>query len=147
MSKAPKRRRATPTRARPARRAPTAPDLGPERFRVLTRLNRLITASLDLDEVLREIARAAATLMPDALASFSTVDEAARTLEIRAWSDEEEGRGIAGPVHRFDEGLLGLVATTRSVPGANATVAIAASEAAKSKSGRACRAWPAAAPS
>ena len=57
------------------------------RQRLLTALNRLISASLDMDDVLKAIAQAAATLMGAAVASFWVADEeigdagAARLLE------------------------------------------------------------------
>src|SRR5262245_47938077 len=58
-----------------------------DRQRLLTALNRLISASLDMDDVLKAIARAAATLMGAAVASFWVVDEESQTLELRAFSN------------------------------------------------------------
>ena len=45
------------------------------RQRLLTALNRLISASLDMDHVLKAIAQAAATLMGAAVASFWVADD------------------------------------------------------------------------
>src|SRR5919108_3267593 len=58
------------------------------RLHTLTRLNQLISASLDMDHLLREIAQAAATLMHAPLVGFFIADEATHTLEVRAFSDE-----------------------------------------------------------
>jgi GAF domain-containing protein len=63
------------------------------RLQILTRLNQLISASLDMDDVLSEIARAAATLMRAPLVCFAIADDAAQTLEVRAFSDEAMGAG------------------------------------------------------
>ncbi len=83
------------------------------RLQTLTRLNRLITSSLEMDDVLREIARAAATLMHGASASFALVDEATRTIELRAWSDEAVGNTYPRTRLDFGEGILGWIATHR----------------------------------
>jgi signal transduction histidine kinase/DNA-binding response OmpR family regulator/sensor domain CHASE-containing protein len=61
-----------------------------ERLQTLTRLNRLISGSLDMDEVLREIAKAAATLMDVPHVNFWLVDEATQTLELCACVGEGE---------------------------------------------------------
>lgn len=83
------------------------------RVRTLSRLNQLVSSSLDIDEVLREITRAAAHLMEAPLASFWAADETRRTLELLAFSDP--GLGAELPLKRmtFDEGALGWVATNR----------------------------------
>jgi PAS domain S-box-containing protein len=83
------------------------------RLRALTRLNRLITSSLQTDDVLREIARAAAALMASASASFALVDEGARTIDLRAWSDEAVGADFPRRRLGFDDGALGWIATHR----------------------------------
>jgi hypothetical protein len=49
------------------------------RLHTLTRLNQLISASLDMDHLLREIAQAAATLMHAPLVGFFIADEATHT--------------------------------------------------------------------
>ena len=84
-----------------------------ERQRLLTGLNRLISASLDMDDVLRAIARAAATLMGAAVASFWVADEASRTLELRAFSNDVMGAGQTFRRARFGEGSAGWVAANR----------------------------------
>src|SRR5262249_32054957 len=83
------------------------------RLAALTRLNCIISSSLDTSEVLREIARAAVQLMNAAYASFWIADEATQTLEVGASSDNITG-GIS-PVSRlrFGEGAAGWVAVHR----------------------------------
>ena len=56
-----------------------------ERLQTLTRLNRLISGSLDMDEVLREIAKAAAMLMGAPVARFWIADETTRC-QYAIWS-------------------------------------------------------------
>jgi signal transduction histidine kinase/CheY-like chemotaxis protein len=58
------------------------------RFDIMTRLNQLISASLDMDDVLREITRAVATLMDVPRVRIWIADEASQTLELRAASDD-----------------------------------------------------------
>jgi signal transduction histidine kinase/DNA-binding response OmpR family regulator/putative methionine-R-sulfoxide reductase with GAF domain len=58
------------------------------RFDTMTRLNQLISASLDMDDVLREITRAVATLMDVPRVRIWIADEASQTLELRAASDD-----------------------------------------------------------
>ena len=50
-------------------------------------LNLLVASSLDVPTVLREIARSAAKLMEAKLVGVWVADERARTLELRALSD------------------------------------------------------------
>ena len=83
------------------------------RLQTLTRLNQLITSSLDIDEVLREIARAAATLMQATVVSFWDVDEDAQLLLVRAFSDEEIGTDFPVRAFTFDQGGVGWAATHR----------------------------------
>ena len=61
------------------------------RLQILTRLNQVVSSSLDMDQVLSEIARAAAKLMEVPFVAFWIADESARTLERRAVSDESLG--------------------------------------------------------
>jgi len=84
-----------------------------DRLRALIRLAQLISSSLDMDALLHEIAQAAATLTGAPEASFWIVDEAARRVELRAWSDT--GLGLDHPIRAFgfDQGFVGLVATHR----------------------------------
>jgi PAS domain S-box-containing protein len=83
------------------------------RFQVLTRLNQLICASLDMDEVLREIATAAATLMDAAFVRIRIADAAAQTLELRTGSNAADGSDHPFKTVRFGEGVVGWVAVHR----------------------------------
>ncbi len=85
------------------------------RLQALTRLTRLISSSLDVQDVLNEITRAAAALTDAPAVAFWTADEQAQTLERRAYTDLITGPD--DPIHRlrFDQGLVGLVATERRV--------------------------------
>jgi signal transduction histidine kinase len=83
------------------------------RQRLLTGLNRLISSSLDMDDVLMAIAQAAAPLMGADIASFWVADEASQTLELRAFSNEVMGAGQTFRRARFGEGSAGWVAAHR----------------------------------
>jgi signal transduction histidine kinase len=83
------------------------------RLHTLTRLNQLISASLDMDHLLREIAQAAATLMHAPLVGFFIADEATHTLEVRAFSDEAIATDFPVGQLRFGEGAVGWVAGHR----------------------------------
>jgi signal transduction histidine kinase/CheY-like chemotaxis protein/HPt (histidine-containing phosphotransfer) domain-containing protein len=83
------------------------------RLHTLTRLNQLISASLDMAEVLREIAEAAATLMDAALVRIWIADEATQTLTPRAVSDDQIADGYPTPTLRFGERSVGWVAQHR----------------------------------
>jgi signal transduction histidine kinase/DNA-binding response OmpR family regulator len=83
------------------------------RLHTLTRLNQLISSSLDMDVVLSEIARAAATLMEVPIVSFWLADEATHTLEVRAFSDEVQGADSPAKKVHFSQGGVGWVATHR----------------------------------
>jgi signal transduction histidine kinase len=83
------------------------------RLQTLTRLNQLISASLDMDHLLREIAQAAATLMQAPLVGFFIADEAAHTLTVRAFSDAATGADFLVENFHFGEGAVGWVATHR----------------------------------
>ncbi|MCX5733282.1 MAG: GAF domain-containing protein [candidate division NC10 bacterium] len=78
----------------------------------LTRLSQIISASLDMDAVLREIAHAAQELVGGSLVTFWTVDETSRTLTPRAYSDTAI---LDYPQEslRFGEGGVGWVAEHR----------------------------------
>jgi GAF domain-containing protein len=82
------------------------------RLRALTRLNHLISSSLDSDALLQEIARAAAKLMEAPLASFWQADEAARTVTLITSSDptiDETPRRT----RVYGQGIIGWVAANR----------------------------------
>jgi signal transduction histidine kinase/CheY-like chemotaxis protein len=66
-----------------------------------------------MDDVLKAIARAAATLMGAAVASFWVVDEATQTLELRAFSNEVMGAGQTFRKATFGQGSAGWVAAHR----------------------------------
>ena len=85
------------------------------RLQSLTRLNQLISSSLHLDEVLHEIARAAATLMEAPVASFWLAHEATRTLEFHSCSHERAGADWPIAELPFGQGGAGWVATHRAV--------------------------------
>lgn len=81
----------------------------------LTSLNQRISSSLRLDEVLQEIARAAAMLLEAPVASFWTVDEATRTLEFHSCSHERMGADWPIAWLPFGQGGAGWVALHRTV--------------------------------
>ncbi len=81
------------------------------RLESMAQLNRMMSSSLDVDRVLREIAQATAALAGAAVVSVWMVDEDARVLEMRATSDTTDDF----PVRRmtFSEGGTGWIATHR----------------------------------
>jgi GAF domain-containing protein len=83
------------------------------RLRGLARLSGVIASSLDLDQILGEIARAAAELMDAAAAGLWVADDLTRTLESRAFSSEQLAASYPRRRIGFDEGLPGWVATNR----------------------------------
>ena len=83
------------------------------RLRTLTHLNQIISSSLEMDKVLREITRAAAPLMHVPLVSFWVADAATSTLEARAFSDERMGADFPDRELQFDQGAVGWVARHR----------------------------------
>ncbi|MBI1958447.1 MAG: GAF domain-containing protein, partial [Candidatus Rokubacteria bacterium] len=85
-----------------------------ERLRALTRLNELLVSSLDADEILGEIARAAAELMRAPLVAFWDADEAARTLTVRAVAGELAAEPYPLRQLRYGEGGVGWVAEHRA---------------------------------
>ncbi|HKW92137.1 MAG TPA: GAF domain-containing protein, partial [Methylomirabilota bacterium] len=87
-------------------------DVRAARLRSLTHLAQIVSSSLDMDEVLRAIAEAAAELIEVPLASFWVANEAARTLELRTISSDI---GLDLPVRQFafGEGTAGWVAEQR----------------------------------
>ncbi len=83
------------------------------RLQGLARLSGVIASSLDLDQVLSEIARAAAQLMEAPAVGLWVADEAARTLEPRAFSDERFAATYPRRRIKFEEGLPGWAAAHR----------------------------------
>ncbi|HEV8640442.1 MAG TPA: GAF domain-containing protein [Methylomirabilota bacterium] len=88
-------------------------ELRAARLRTLARLNQIVSSSLDLNEVLDGIARAAAELMEATLVSISIADERSQTLERRAFSDAALGADYPGTIRRYGEGGAGWVALHR----------------------------------
>ncbi|MBI2217510.1 MAG: response regulator [Candidatus Rokubacteria bacterium] len=84
------------------------------RLRALGRINQLISASLDTAAVLAGIAHAAAELMAARVASFWLADELNGVLEAPTFSDESFAADFPTRAVRFDEGILGWVATHRT---------------------------------
>jgi signal transduction histidine kinase/CheY-like chemotaxis protein len=83
------------------------------RLQTLTRLNRIVSSSLDSTQVLTEISRAAATLMDAPVVSFWVVDEATRRLEVQAFSDDTIGANFPTPQLSFEQDGVGWVARHR----------------------------------
>jgi len=87
-------------------------DVRAARLRSLTRLAHIVSSSLDMDEVLRAIAQAAAELIGVPLATFWVADEVARKLTVRAVSDSL-GLGLPHQELTFGESAAGWVAQHR----------------------------------
>jgi GAF domain-containing protein len=83
------------------------------RLQTLTRLNQLISSSLEMDHLLQEIARAASRLMNMSIVTFWIVDERSHTVEARAFSDERVSEDLSLKKLRFDQEGVGWVATHR----------------------------------
>jgi GAF domain-containing protein len=79
----------------------------------LTRLNRLISSSLDSKQVLKEIMRSAAQLMDVPVATFWLADESTRTLDLVGLSDPTLDADYPTRSVSFDQGLVGWIATHR----------------------------------
>jgi signal transduction histidine kinase/CheY-like chemotaxis protein len=85
------------------------------RLAALAHLNRIISSSLAISEVLQEIAGATTQLMHASYVSFWVADEATQTLEVRAVSDQTRGEGTPLSRLRFGEGAAGWVAAHRQL--------------------------------
>ncbi len=83
------------------------------RLKTLADLNRLMTSSLDLDEVLPEIAKAATALMDTPLVSIWIADKATQTLTRRAVSEAHFFADHRKPKLAFGERVIGWVAQHR----------------------------------
>ena len=81
-----------------------------QRLHTVTRLNRLVSSSLDLDHVLHEITVAAAQLAGTAAACFWVAGRDTRTLRLFAFSDPTMAADWPVPSLPFDVGVLGWVA-------------------------------------
>src|SRR5215813_1197576 len=81
------------------------------RLRMLMRLTQCMSSSLDIKEVLGEIAQAAATLMDAATVNFWIAEPATQTLHMRTSSNPVLGSPLAmGRTLAFGEGGVGWVA-------------------------------------
>lgn len=83
------------------------------RLRTLTRLNQLISSSLDIKAVLSEIAQAAATLMEASTVNFWIADSATQTLHMRTSSNATLGGDFPLAKLAFGQGGIGWVALHR----------------------------------
>jgi GAF domain-containing protein/signal transduction histidine kinase/ActR/RegA family two-component response regulator len=83
------------------------------RLAALTRVNRLISQTLDPGAILREIARAAAELMPAPLALFWRADAVDRRLELVATTDDTITGDFPFREVALDQGIIGWIATHR----------------------------------
>ncbi len=84
-----------------------------ERLERLNHVNRAVSASLRLDDVLDEIARAAGALCDAPLATVWLADEAERTLVRRAFHGAPEIRAQLPVRLQFGQGGVGVVAEQR----------------------------------
>ncbi|HEY7649124.1 MAG TPA: GAF domain-containing protein, partial [Methylomirabilota bacterium] len=82
------------------------------RLQTMTRLNQLISSTLNPEEVLHEVASAAAKLTDAAVAAFWRADNETRTLHLVAYSDSVMSDFPVREM-RYDYGVLGWVATQR----------------------------------
>ena len=78
-------------------------------------MNQLLSAELDLDVLLREIATAAVKITGAVVATLWMVDEDAKSLRLVVFSDEAIGAGQAFRRAAFGEGAVGWVAQHRAV--------------------------------
>jgi signal transduction histidine kinase/CheY-like chemotaxis protein/HPt (histidine-containing phosphotransfer) domain-containing protein len=79
----------------------------------LTRLSQLVSSSLEIDEVLREIARAASTLVGVPIVQLWVADDVRQTLTLRAGSDRAVELNFTRTDFAYGEGALGAVARAR----------------------------------
>jgi PAS domain S-box-containing protein len=85
------------------------------RLRALSRVNHVVSSSLDEREVLGAIARAAAELTGASFVSFWVADEAAQRVTLRAVSDERPDKDLPFTSVGFGEGSVGWVAAERRI--------------------------------
>jgi signal transduction histidine kinase/signal transduction protein with GAF and PtsI domain len=84
-------------------------------LRALSRVNHVVSSSLDEREVLGAIARAAAELTGAPFVSFWVPDETAQRVTLRAVSDERPGADLPLTSVGFGEGSVGWVAAERRI--------------------------------
>src|SRR2546428_918222 len=83
------------------------------RLRALSRVNQVVSSSLDDSEGLATIARAAAEMMGAPFVSFWVADEVTHTVTRRAVSDEAMAEGLPDAPVAYGEGALGWIAERR----------------------------------
>lgn len=81
------------------------------RLRELVRVNQMLSSSLDMEEVLTAIARAAADLTGAPVVSFWLADPATRTLALRASSNADLIQKYPARTLPFDGSRVGWIAT------------------------------------
>src|SRR5207244_4104865 len=84
-------------------------------LQALVRLSQTVSSSLDTDQVLAAIARAAADLMAVPAVVVWVADEAQRTLTARAFSDDALAADHPMTEMGFGDGVMGWAATHRRV--------------------------------
>ena len=84
-----------------------------KRLYTLTRLNQLISSSLDMDSVLHEIAQAAAKLMDVPFVRIWSTNELTQTLTLRASSEAQLAADYLVRERPFGTGVAGWVAVHR----------------------------------
>jgi len=89
------------------------PERRVERLRLLARLNRLISSTLDYDEALTAIAKAACEIMAAPSVSVWVADEAAGTVTVRGFSDDRIDSGFDPKPIPFGQLGVGWVALHR----------------------------------
>ena len=89
------------------------PEARIERLRLLARLNQRISSSLDYDEALTAIARAASEIMAVPSVSVWVADAETSTVTVRAFSDNRLGSGFDPKPIAFGEHGIGWVALHR----------------------------------
>jgi GAF domain-containing protein/CheY-like chemotaxis protein/HPt (histidine-containing phosphotransfer) domain-containing protein len=85
------------------------------RLQTLTHVSQLVSSSLDMDQVLREIVKAAAALTEVPLVRIWIADDVGQTLELRASSDEQLNANYGTTTMRYGERGAGWVAVHRRV--------------------------------
>ncbi len=83
------------------------------RLQTLTYLNRLVSSSLHMEDVLQEMAHATGQLTDAPLVILAIADETAQTLEVVAFSDETLNAGCPIKTVQFGEGPYGWIALHR----------------------------------
>jgi diguanylate cyclase (GGDEF)-like protein len=83
------------------------------RLRTLARLNQLVSSSLNIEDVLGAIVRAAADLIGAPAGALWTADEAKEVLHLRAFSDDRVAADYPATTVEFGQGVVGWVARHR----------------------------------